>query len=107
MVLKQKLLRFGPFEADVSTGDLRRNGEIVKIAEKPAQALLLLLERAGEVVTRDELRQKLWPVDTYVEFDDNLNATIKRLREALDDSAVRPRFVETAPKRGYRFVAPV
>src|SRR6266496_2965726 len=99
--------RFGLFEADSRTGELRRQGRPLKVRGRPFDILLLLLRRAGDVVTRDELRQNLWPVDTFVDFDHGLNSAVNRLREALGDSAENPRFVETLPKRGYRFVAPI
>lgn len=99
--------RFGVFEVDLRGGELRRNGSRVKLQEQPFQILALLLERPGEVVTREELRHRLWPADTFVDFDHSLNAAIKRLRDALGDAAENPRFVETMARRGYRFVAPV
>ena len=99
--------RFGIFEVDAAGAELRRRGARIRIQEKPLQALLLLLERAGEVVTREEFRHRLWPADTFVDFDVNLNAAIKRLREALGDTAGVPRYIETIPRRGYRFLLPV
>jgi len=99
--------RFGLFEVDAGSGELRRQGSRVRLQEQPFQILLVLLEHAGEVVTRDELRARLWASDTYVEFDGSLNAALKKLRSALGDSADNPVFIETIPKRGYRFVAPV
>ena len=99
--------RFGLFEVDVHAGEVRRQGQRIKLQEKPFQTLVVLLEHAGEVVTREQLRERLWPADTFVEFDDNLNTTIKRLREALGDAADSPRYVETVPRRGYRFIPPV
>lgn len=99
--------RFGAFEVDLRAGELRRNGIRVKLQEQPFQALTRLLERPGELVSRDELHTRLWPADTFVDFDQSLNAAIKRLRDALGDSAENPRFVETVARRGYRFVAPV
>jgi TolB-like protein/DNA-binding winged helix-turn-helix (wHTH) protein/Tfp pilus assembly protein PilF len=100
-------VRFGPFEADLHSGELRKHGRRIKIQDQPFQVLALLLERAGEVVTREELRQKLWPADTFVDFDVGLNTAIKRLRDALSDTAENPRHVETLPRRGYRFIAQV
>ncbi len=100
-------VRFGIFEADLQAGELRRNGSKVKLQDQPFQVMALLLERPGQLVTRDELRARLWPADTFVDFDHGLNAAIKRLRDALGDSAENPRFVETLARRGYRFVAPV
>jgi Tol biopolymer transport system component/DNA-binding winged helix-turn-helix (wHTH) protein len=99
--------RFGAFEVDLRSGELRRNGLKVKLQEQPLQVLALLLETPGEVVSRDDLRNRLWPADTFVDFDHSLNAAIKRLRDALGDSAENPRFVETVARRGYRFVGPV
>src|ERR1700680_348797 len=99
--------RFGAFEVDLSAGELRRNGLKVKLQEQPLQVLALLLERPGEVVSRDDLRNRLWGADTFVDFDHSLNAAIRRLRDALGDSAENPRFVETVARRGYRFLAPV
>ncbi|HXH48488.1 MAG TPA: winged helix-turn-helix domain-containing protein [Terriglobia bacterium] len=100
-------VRFGTFEADLSSGELRREGLKVKIQELPFQVLVLLLERPGEVVTREDLRSRLWPADTFVDFEQGLNRAINKLREALDDDANNPRFVETLTRRGYRFIAPV
>jgi len=99
--------RFGVFELDLRAGELRRNGSKVKLQEQPFQVLAELLERPGQVVTREELRNRLWPADTYVDFDHGLNAAIRRLRDALGDSAENPTFVETVARRGYRFLAPV
>jgi TolB-like protein/DNA-binding winged helix-turn-helix (wHTH) protein/Tfp pilus assembly protein PilF len=101
------LYRFSDFEFDPRTAELRRQGRKVRLREQPAQILTLLLQRPGELVTREEARQTLWPGDTFVDFDVGLNSAIKRLREALNDSAEEPRFVETLPRRGYRFIAPV
>jgi DNA-binding winged helix-turn-helix (wHTH) protein len=99
--------RFGVFEADAGIGELRRDGVKVKLQEQPFQILLAMLERPGNVVTREELIQRLWPPDTFVDFDHSLNVAIKKLREALRDDADNPRFIETKPRRGYRFIAPV
>ena len=104
---KAKVARFGLFEADFKQRLLTRGGLRVKLQDQPFQVLALLLERPGEIVARDEIRQKLWPADTYVEFDDGLNTAIKKLRSALGDAADNPRFIETLPRRGYRFLAPV
>jgi DNA-binding winged helix-turn-helix (wHTH) protein/Tol biopolymer transport system component len=104
---KQSVVRFGLFEADLQSRELRRNGHKVRLQDQPFQVLLLLLEKPGEVITREELRTRLWPSDTFVDFDHGLNAAIKRLRDALGDSAENPRFVETLARRGYRFIAPV
>ena len=100
-------IHFSVFELDVRAGELRRNGSRIRLQEQPLQILLTLLERPGEVISRDELRAKLWPADTFVDFDHSLNAAVRRLRDALGDSAETPRFVETVARRGYRFIAPV
>src|SRR5215831_16813935 len=100
-------VRFGVFEANIHTGELRRNGQKIKLQEQPFQLLTALLERPGEVVTREELRARLWPEDTFVDFDHSLNAAVRRLRDTLGESAETPRFVETVARRGYRFIAPV
>lgn len=99
--------RFGVFELDLRAGELRRSGVKIKLQDQPFQVLALLLERPGEVVTREEVRKQLWPADTFVDFDHSLNAAIRRLRDALGDSAENPTFVETVARRGYRFLAPV
>ena len=101
-----RMIQFGIFEVDLRAGELRRNGSRVKLQEQPLQILTLLLERPGEVVTREELQSRLWPADTFVDFDHSLNAAVRRLRDALGDSAENPRFVETVARRGYRFLAP-
>jgi TolB-like protein/DNA-binding winged helix-turn-helix (wHTH) protein len=101
------VFRFGDFEADVRSGELRRHGTKVPLQEQPFQVLAVLLERPGELVRREELRQQVWPQDTYVEFDHALNTAVKKIRIALDDDATAPRYIETIPKRGYRFVAAV
>src|SRR6266481_5671138 len=101
------ITRFGTFEVNLQTGELRHAGQKVKLQEQPFQILAALLERPGEVVTREELRSKLWPEDTFVDFDHSLNAAIKRLRDALGESADAPVFIETLARRGYRFIAPV
>jgi DNA-binding winged helix-turn-helix (wHTH) protein len=102
-----KITRFGLFELDLGAGELRKSGVKLRLQELPLQVLALLLERAGNVVTREELRNKLWPSDTFVDFDHSLNTAVNKLREALGDSASNPRFVETLARRGYRFIAPV
>src|SRR5215470_18531076 len=101
------LLSFGVFEADLRAGELRKQGKRVKLQEQPFQVLVVLLQRPGEVVTREELRNHNWPPDTFVDFGNSLNTAINKLREALGDSADNPRFIETLPRRGYRFIAPV
>src|SRR6476659_11333918 len=93
-----RMIQFGVFEVDLRAGELRRNGSRVKLQEQPLQILTLLLERPGEVVSREELRSRLWPADTFVDFDHSLNAAIKRLRDALDETAERPVFIETLPR---------
>jgi DNA-binding winged helix-turn-helix (wHTH) protein len=105
--LAKKVFRFGAFEADCASGELRKSGVRLKLQDQPFQVLLVLLERPGEVVSREELRQKLWPADTFVDFDHSLNTIINKLREVLGDSASNPRFIETLAKRGYRFLLPV
>ncbi len=99
--------RFGAFEADFQEGKLTKAGFRIHLQEQPLQILALLLERPGQIVTREEIRQKLWSRDTFVEFDDALNTAVRKLRAALNDSADNPRFLETVPRRGYRFIAPV
>ena len=99
--------RFGLYEADPRTGELLREGTRIKMQDQPFQVLLALLERPNEIVTREELRLRLWPSDTFVDFDHGLNTAINKLRDALRDSASNPRFIETLARRGYRFVAPV
>src|SRR5579864_9217289 len=98
---------FGVFELDLSVGELRKSGVKLRLQGQPFQVLVMLLERAGELVTREELQQKLWPSDTFVDFDHSLNTAINKVREALGDSASSPRYVETLARRGYRFIAPV
>jgi TolB-like protein/Tfp pilus assembly protein PilF len=102
-----QLIRFGLFELDIRSGELRRQGSKVSLQEQPFQALVLLLERPGQVVTREELSQKLWPEDTFVDFERGLNKAINKIRAALRDDAEKPRFIETLPHHGYRFIAPV
>ena len=101
------IFRFGLFEADAARGTLTRSGLRVKLQDQPFRVLLVLLERPGEIVSRDELRQKLWPEGTYVDFDGSLNVILKKLRAAIDDDSENPRFIETVPRRGYKFIAPV
>jgi len=101
------LARFGPFEVDFRAGELLKNGRRIRLQDQPLQVLAMLLERPGNVVTRDEFRQKLWPNDTFVDFDHGLNNAINRLRDALNDSAEAPRFIETLPRRGYRFIGQI
>ncbi len=103
----KKTIRFGCFEVDLRAGELRKMGVKIKLRGKSFDVLALLLEHPCELVTRDELRNRLWPANVFVDFDNNLNTAVTRLREALGDSAERPKFVETLPRRGYRFMAPV
>jgi len=110
MALQQnnsRIVRFGVFELDLTAGELRKNGVKLRLQGQPFQVLAMLLERAGEVVSREELQQKLWPADTFVDFDHSLNTAINKVREVLSDSASSPRYVETLARRGYRFIAPV
>ncbi len=100
-------LRFGVFQLDPTTGELLRAGRQVRLQEQPFKILMLLLQRPGALVTRDDLRRQLWGADTFVDFDDGMNAAVKKLRFALGDSSENPRFIETIPRRGYRFIAPV
>ncbi len=102
-----RVLRFGIFEMDRRSRELRRHGIQVKLQDQPFQILSALLEHPGQIVTREELRKTLWPADTFVDFNNSVNAAVNRLREALGDSAENPRFVETVPRHGYRFIAPV
>ena len=106
-LVQSRKYRFGLFEVDKSAGELRKNGNRIKLQDQPLQVLITLLEHPQDVVTREDLRQRLWPSDTFVDFDHSLNTAIAKLRDALDDTASNPRFIETLPKRGYRFVAPV
>jgi DNA-binding winged helix-turn-helix (wHTH) protein len=101
---QSRTVRFGAFEVDVRTGELRKNGLKIKLQDQPFRVLIILLRHAGDVVMREELRRELWPNDTFVDFDHGLNAAVRRLRDALDDSAENPRFIETLPRHGYRFI---
>jgi TolB-like protein/DNA-binding winged helix-turn-helix (wHTH) protein/Tfp pilus assembly protein PilF len=101
------LIRFGVFELDLRSGELQKQGRKIRLEGQPIQVLVCLLESPGELVTREELHRKLWAADTFVNFEHGLNAAVKRLRQALNDSADSPRFVETLPRRGYRFIAPI
>ncbi len=102
-----RMVGFGVYEVDLQAGELRKQGSKIKLQEQPFQVLALLLEHPSDMVTREEIQKKLWPADTFVDFEHSLNAAVKRLREALGDSADNPRFVETLPRRGYRFIYPV
>lgn len=101
------IFRFATFEVDVRAGELRKQGKRIKLQEHPFQVLALMLQRPGELVSREELRAQLWPQDAFVDFDNGLNAAINKLRDALGDCADNPRFIETLPRRGYRFLAPI
>jgi DNA-binding winged helix-turn-helix (wHTH) protein len=102
-----RVVRFGVFEVDRAAGELRKSGVRIRLQEQPFQILLFLLDRPGDVITREELREKLWPADTFVDFDHSLNTAINKVREALGDSASNPKYVETLARRGYRFLATV
>src|SRR5262245_17130127 len=101
------IFRFGGFECDLGTRELRKAGTRVRLQEQPWQVLLALLEDAGRIVTRASLRERLWPTDTFVDFDHSLNIAINKIRDVLDDDATKPQFIETIPRRGYRFIASV
>src|SRR5258705_1598653 len=100
-------VRLGVFEVDLRSGELHKQGIKIKLHDQPFQVLAMLLEHPGELVTREQLHQTLWPADTFVDFDVGLNSAIKRLRDALGDSAEEPGYIETLPRRGYRFIAPL
>src|SRR5438477_2750276 len=102
-----RLLRFGVYKIDLEAGELRKSGRKVSLQGQPFQVLVLLLTHAGRVMTREELQKRLWPADTFVDFDLGLNTAIRKIRAALGDSPDNPRFVETLPKKGYRFIYPV
>ncbi len=102
-----ELLKFGPYQVDLAAGEIRKNGLRIRLQEKPLRVLAVLAEQQGQVVTREDLRKRLWPEDTFVDFETGLNTAVSKLRDALSDSAEKPRYIETIPRRGYRFVAPV
>src|SRR5882672_6737426 len=104
---QKAVVRFGVFQANLRSGELRKHGLTIRVPGQPFKILAILLEQSGEVVTREDLQKRLWPADTFVDFEHSLNAAIKRLRAALGDSADSPRFVETLARRGYRFIAPL
>src|ERR1700751_4819576 len=106
MTIPARSIRFGDFELD-PTGELRSQGKKVKLQDQPFQILHFLLDRRGQIVSREELREKIWPSDTFVDFDHGINNAIKRLREALGDTTETPRFIETLPRRGYRFIGKI
>jgi DNA-binding winged helix-turn-helix (wHTH) protein len=101
------LIRFGTFQLDPQAGQLLKNGRVVRLKPQPLRLLQLLISRPGELVTRDEIRDLLWGTDTFVDFEQGMNTAVRQIREALGDDAETPIFVETVPKRGYRFIAPV
>ncbi len=110
MSLQEKakpVYRFGPFMVDARAGELYKRGKKNRVQQQPMQVLAALLEKAGDVVTREELRAGIWPADTFVDFEHSLNTAIKKLRKALGDNAARPKYIETLPRRGYRFLAEV
>ncbi|HWY68356.1 MAG TPA: winged helix-turn-helix domain-containing protein [Terriglobales bacterium] len=101
------VLRFEEFEVDLRSCELRKRGERLRLQDQPFQVLRMLLENRGEIVGREELKQKLWPADTFVDFDDGLNTAVKKLRDTLGDSTEHPRYIETIPRHGYRFIGTV
>src|SRR5262245_54703965 len=107
VVPARRSAQFAGFQLDSDSGELSRNGRKLRLPDHPFRIRQVLLERPGEVVTRDELRERLWPADTFVDFDAGLNNAVKKLRDALEDSSEHPRFVETVPRRGYRLIAPI
>ena len=104
---RKTVVRFGPFELDPDIRELRKHGQRIRLQDQPLAVLLALLEHHGELVSREKLHERLWAADTLVDFDHGLNNAIKRLREALHDSAINPLFIETIPRSGYRFIAPI
>src|SRR5512133_3054101 len=106
VTVKQKV-RFGPFVLDVHSGELHKNGSKLKVQPQPIQVLTILLEHPGELVTREEIRTRIWPSDTFVDFEHGLNTAVKKLRQALGDESETPKYIETLPRRGYRFVGSV
>jgi DNA-binding winged helix-turn-helix (wHTH) protein len=100
-------IQFGPFELDPTSGELRKYGLRVKLQDQPLQILILLLENPGKIVSRDEIRQRLWPENTFVDFDNSISSAVRKLREALNDSIGAARFIETISRKGYRFIEPV
>ena len=101
------MLKFGPYVVDLAAGEVRKNGSLIRLQEKPLRVLTLLAERQGQMVTREELKKRLWPEDTFVDFETGLNTAVSKLRDALSDSAETPRYIETIPRRGYRFLVAV
>lgn len=102
-----RLIQFGDFSIDPHAGELFKKGTKIKLQQQPFQVLAILLERPGDLVTREELRERIWPADTFVDFDHSLNTAVKKLRQALGDGTQKPRFVETLPRKGYRFLGTV
>src|SRR6266404_2416021 len=100
-------IRFGEYQVDLRTGELRRDGNVLKLQPQPAKVLAILVGRAGQMVTRQELAEQVWGSETYVDFEHGLNFAIRQIRSALEDDAEHPRFLETVPKRGYRFIAAI
>src|ERR1017187_441136 len=100
-------VHFGPFAVDLVSHELRHDGRRINLQEKPFQVLVVLLEQPDQLVTREELRRRLWPADTFVDFEHSINTAIKKVREALEDSGEHPKFIETLPRRGYRFIGPI
>src|SRR5271155_1949728 len=100
-------LKFGPYLVDLRAGELRKNGSRIRLQEKPLRVLALLAERHGQMVSREELKKRLWPDDTFVDFETGLNTAVSKLRDALSDHAEKPRYIETIPRHGYRFLMPV
>src|SRR6202521_6083300 len=107
VAMPPRRIQFGAFELDSAAGELRKHGIKIRLQEQPLQILRQLLEHPGEVVTREDLQKRIWPADTFVDFDHGLYSAVQRLRDALSDTAETPRYVETLPRRGYRFIAPV
>jgi DNA-binding winged helix-turn-helix (wHTH) protein len=105
--IAKELRRFGPFELDLEVGEVRRDGRRVKLQPQPFRLLVLLTSRPGSLISRDEIRSQLWPDGTFVDFDQSVNFAVKQIRDAIGDSATQPVYVETVPRQGYRFVAPV
>ena len=105
--INPRSVQFGLFELDREARQLRKSGVRIKLQEQPFQILDMLLERPGEIVTREELQKRLWPQDTFVDFDLSLNSAVKKLRQALNDDSENPRFIETLYRRGYRFIGPI
>src|SRR5215469_9236131 len=103
----QSIVRFGPYEADFANGELRKHGVRIRVQAKPFTVLKLLVEKKGQIVSREELQQALWPDGVFVDFEKNLSTAVNKLRVVLSDSEETPRYIETIPQRGYRFLAPV